>query len=61
MRNYSNGIWYFRLLPDFESTRVLPSGARITQCESGVMISYPDKVIRWISNDFYNDIDTDRL
>ncbi len=61
MRNYSNGIWWFRLKPDLESTRVMPSGCRITKCENGVLLSYPDKVIRWISDTYFDDVDTDRL
>lgn len=60
MRNYSNGIWWFRLLPDLESTRVMPSGARITQCAEGVLIS-GNGYVRWISNSWYNDLNTNTL
>lgn len=60
MRNYSQGIWWFRLKPDLETTRVMPSGARITQCEAGVMISGKGYV-RWISNDWFNDVQTNAV
>jgi hypothetical protein len=52
MRNYSNGIWWFRLKPDLNTTRVMPSGTRITQTENGVLITGVGYV-RWIKNDWH--------
>lgn len=54
IRNYSNGIWYFNLRPDFETNRVMPSGTRITQCEHGVLITGKGYV-RFIKNDYYEE------
>lgn len=74
MRNYSNSIWWFRVGAKPETTVIMPSGARITECAirwdldyqgrstpNGCLITYHDGVKRWISNDFYNDVDTNCL
>ncbi len=60
MRNYSSGIWWYGLKPDLETTRVMPSGTRITQCENGVLITGKG-YIRWVSNDFFDNVNTDEL
>lgn len=61
MRNYSNGIWWYNLKPDLSTTRVMPeTGTRITQAEHGVLITGKG-YIRWIKNDYFEDIDVEHL
>jgi hypothetical protein len=72
--NYSNRIWWFRIGANPETTLIMPSGARITECDikwtldyqdrstpNGCLITYPDGSKRWISNNWFNDINTDIL
>jgi len=61
MRSYSQSIWWYNLRPDLSTTRVMPdTNTRITQAENGVLIT-GNGYIRWISNSFFDDVDTDRL
>ncbi len=52
--------WYFRLKLDFSTVKLMPSGTRITQCENGVLITGKG-YIRWVSNDFFDNVNTDEL
>lgn len=58
MRTY---IWWFGLNLNPSTTVIMPSEARITQGKEGVFISYSDGVKRWISNTFFEDVNTDYL
>lgn len=58
----SKYLWHFNVGAQPETTVLMISGARITECrDHSVLITYPDGVKRWIKNDYFDEVKIEDL